>query len=98
MGSRAPITLRSIFHLASVTKPLVATAVMQLVDEGKVDLNAPVIRYLPYFKMNDPRARSTRRVPCNLRVFRVSVVRFCRTSNADPSGRLEHEHLSTVQA
>jgi CubicO group peptidase (beta-lactamase class C family) len=58
LGSSAPITRRSIFHLASVTKPFVATAVMQLVEQGKVDLNAPVTRYLPYFKMNDPRASS----------------------------------------
>jgi CubicO group peptidase (beta-lactamase class C family) len=58
LGSTAPITPRSIFHLASVTKPFVATAVMRLVEQGKVDLNAPAIRYLPYFKMNDPLASS----------------------------------------
>jgi CubicO group peptidase (beta-lactamase class C family) len=57
-GSRAPVTARSIFHLASVTKPFVATAVMQLVDLGKVDLNAPVTRCLPYFRMNHPLASS----------------------------------------
>ncbi len=56
LGSGAPITARSIFHMASVTKPFVATAVMQLVDQGKVDLNAAVTRYLPYFRMNDARA------------------------------------------
>ena len=56
LGSGDPITARSIFHLASVTKPFVATAVLQLVEQGKVDLTAPVTRYLTYFKMNDPRA------------------------------------------
>lgn len=30
-------------------------AVMKLVDEGKVDLDAPVVRYVPDFKMKDGR-------------------------------------------
>jgi CubicO group peptidase (beta-lactamase class C family) len=58
LGSSEPLTARSVFHMASVTKPFVATAVMQLVDQGKVDINTPVTRYLPYFKMNDPLASS----------------------------------------
>jgi CubicO group peptidase (beta-lactamase class C family) len=51
-----PITDSTLFHLASVTKPFVATAVMQLVEEGKVELDQPVTRYVPYFTMKDPRA------------------------------------------
>lgn len=39
----------SIFFLASVTKPIVATAIMQYVDEGRLDLHAPLARYLPGF-------------------------------------------------
>jgi CubicO group peptidase (beta-lactamase class C family) len=58
LGSNDPVTARTIFHLASVTKPFVATAVMQLADQGKVDIDAPVTRYLPYFTMKDPRAAS----------------------------------------
>lgn len=58
LGSDDSVTARTIFHLASVTKPFVATAVMQLADRGKVDIDAPVTRYLPYFKMKDPRAAS----------------------------------------
>jgi CubicO group peptidase (beta-lactamase class C family) len=58
LGSSEPVTARSIFHMASVTKPFVATAVMQLVDQGKVNIEAPVTRYLPYFKMHDPLAPS----------------------------------------
>lgn len=41
----------TVFHLASVTKPFVATAVMQLVEEGKMCLDCPLRRYLPYFSM-----------------------------------------------
>ena len=39
----------SVFFLASVTKPIVATAVMQLVDEGRLDLHAPISRYVPEY-------------------------------------------------
>ena len=49
------VTPQSLFHMASVTKPFVAVAVMQLVEAGLVDLDAPVIRYLPYFEMDDDR-------------------------------------------
>lgn len=40
----------SIFFLASLTKPVVATGVMRLVDGGLVDLHAPIERYVPAFQ------------------------------------------------
>jgi len=49
------ITPQSLFHMASITKPFVATSVMQLVEKGKVDPDAPVVKYLPYFRLNDER-------------------------------------------
>jgi CubicO group peptidase (beta-lactamase class C family) len=39
----------SVFRLASVSKPITATAVMQLVEAGKLDLDTPVQRYAPTF-------------------------------------------------
>jgi CubicO group peptidase (beta-lactamase class C family) len=50
-----PVTPETLFHMASITKPFVATALMQLVERGKVDLDAPVTRYVPYFRLKDPR-------------------------------------------
>jgi CubicO group peptidase (beta-lactamase class C family) len=58
LGKDGPITTRSLFHMASITKPFVATSLMQLVEKSKVDLDAPVIRYLPYFRMADERYRT----------------------------------------
>lgn len=55
LGTNTPITSRSLFHMASVTKTFVATAVMQLVEQGKIDLDAPLTKYLPYFKIDDER-------------------------------------------
>src|SRR5690606_25111670 len=40
----------AIFRLASVTKPFVTAAAMRLVEEGRLDLNAPVTRWLPEFR------------------------------------------------
>ena len=49
-----PITPDTLFHMASITKPFVATAIMQLVEQGKIDLDAPVTRYVQYFRLQDP--------------------------------------------
>ena len=53
-----PVTPETLFHMASITKPFVATSVMQLLEQGKVDLDAPVTKYLPYFQLQDPRYKS----------------------------------------
>jgi len=45
----APMKSDAIFRLASMTKPIVSVAAMMLVEEGKLDLLAPVSRYLPEF-------------------------------------------------
>ncbi|MHC5537453.1 serine hydrolase domain-containing protein [Singulisphaera rosea] len=50
-----PVTADTLFHMASITKPFVATSVMQLVEQGKVQLDAPVRQFLPYFEIKDPR-------------------------------------------
>jgi CubicO group peptidase (beta-lactamase class C family) len=39
----------TIFRLYSMTKPVTAVAVMQLVDKGKLSLDDPVHRYIPEF-------------------------------------------------
>jgi uncharacterized protein YbbC (DUF1343 family)/CubicO group peptidase (beta-lactamase class C family) len=50
---REVMTLDTVFDLASLTKVIVTTtAVMQLVERGKVRLNDPVAKYLPEFAQN----------------------------------------------
>ncbi|BAL23811.1 exo-beta-N-acetylmuramidase NamZ domain-containing protein [Azoarcus sp. KH32C] len=47
---RVPMTEDTIFDLASLTKPIAtATAVMQLVEQGRLELDAPAARYWPAF-------------------------------------------------
>jgi CubicO group peptidase (beta-lactamase class C family) len=43
------------FHIASISKTFSATAVMQLYEKGKIDINKTLITYLPYFKLKDER-------------------------------------------
>ncbi len=42
----------SIYNIASVAKPFVALAIMQLVQEGKLDIKKYVVDYLPDFSVN----------------------------------------------
>jgi len=42
-----PMKTNSIFWIASMSKPVTSVAAMILVDDGKLDLDAPVARYLP---------------------------------------------------
>lgn len=56
LDTQQAVTPDSIFHLASVSKTVVGVAVMQLVEEGKIDLDVPVSDYLPYFTVDDPAA------------------------------------------
>src|SRR6266498_1629286 len=50
------VTPQTPFQIASISKSFTALAVMQLVDAGKLDLDAPVQRYLPVFRVADPDA------------------------------------------
>ncbi|MBN1350614.1 serine hydrolase [candidate division KSB1 bacterium] len=52
-----PVTTKSLFHTASVSKPFLATAIMQLAERGKLNIDDSVVRHLPYFKLNDDRYR-----------------------------------------
>jgi CubicO group peptidase (beta-lactamase class C family) len=51
-GGRA-VTPQTPFIIGSTTKSFTALAVMQLVEAGKVDLDAPIQRYLPNFRVAD---------------------------------------------
>ncbi len=56
VNTGVPVTTSTLFQIGSNTKVYTATLVMQLVDEGLVDLDAPVRKYLPELKLGDPKA------------------------------------------
>lgn len=57
LATQAPLTLDTVFCVQSISKCFVATAVMQLVDRGALDLDDPLTQYLPYLTMADDRYR-----------------------------------------
>jgi CubicO group peptidase (beta-lactamase class C family) len=48
-----PVTADTLFQTGSISKTFTATMVMQLVEQGKVDLDAPVRKYIKDFKLKD---------------------------------------------
>lgn len=44
-----PMSTETVFNLASMTKPIAATAIMMLVEDGKLDLDDPISKYLPEY-------------------------------------------------
>ncbi|WIV58202.1 serine hydrolase domain-containing protein [Amycolatopsis nalaikhensis] len=59
----APITASTRLPIASLSKSMTAFAVLQLVEDGRIALDEPVTRYLPEFRLADPRgARITVRM------------------------------------
>lgn len=48
--NKVPATANTVYRVGSVSKLFTDIAVMQLVEQGKLDLDAPVSRYLPEFK------------------------------------------------
>ena len=46
---KVPLTENTIFRLASLTKPITSAAVLTLVDQGKIELEDMVSKYLPEF-------------------------------------------------
>ncbi len=51
-----PVTEDTLFQIGSITKTYVATAVMRLVEMGKLELDKPIRQYLPEFQLMDETA------------------------------------------
>ncbi len=49
IDAKKPMQVDNLFWIASMSKPMTATALMMLVDEGKVNVDDPVEKYLPEF-------------------------------------------------
>jgi CubicO group peptidase (beta-lactamase class C family) len=54
-----PLTANTPMKLASLSKSFTALAIMQLVDQGKVDLDAPLKQYIPWFQLQDEEAAAS---------------------------------------
>lgn len=54
-----PVKTDTLFQIGSTTKTFTGTTVMRLVEQGKLDLDAPVQTYLPEFQVVDPDVSAT---------------------------------------
>ncbi|MFM2124153.1 MAG: hypothetical protein RL328_604, partial [Acidobacteriota bacterium] len=50
LDTKQPVTMETMFRVASMTKPVTSVALMMMVEEGKVHLDDPISRYIPEFK------------------------------------------------
>ncbi|WP_028546880.1 serine hydrolase domain-containing protein [Paenibacillus taiwanensis] len=55
LKGQVPLTSNTIYGIGSTSKMMLTTAVMKLVDDGKIDLDVPVVKYISEFKMKDDR-------------------------------------------
>ncbi len=54
-----PVVPETLFQIGSVSKVFTTTLLLNLVDEGLLDLDVPVLQYVPELGLTDPRARAT---------------------------------------
>jgi CubicO group peptidase (beta-lactamase class C family) len=51
IAAKIPVSTAHLFEIGSITKSFVALTILQMHEEGKVDLQAPILRYLPWLAM-----------------------------------------------
>ena len=54
VDQKVPVTPENLFQIGSITKSFTALIVLQLQDEGKLELHRPVLEYLPWLPINMP--------------------------------------------
>jgi CubicO group peptidase (beta-lactamase class C family) len=59
LETKQPVVPETIFQIGSISKVFTATLVMTLVNEGKLDLDVPVVTYVPDLPLADDMARRT---------------------------------------
>src|SRR5665213_3354393 len=53
VAAKIPVTTKTRFRVGSVSKPFTAAGLALLVEQGKIDLDAPVQKYIPDFPVKD---------------------------------------------
>jgi len=51
VSAKTPVTTDTLFEIGSIGKSFTSLALLQLRDEGKIDLHEPITRYLPWFQI-----------------------------------------------
>jgi CubicO group peptidase (beta-lactamase class C family) len=59
LAAHAPVTTATLFNIGSISKSFTALSLAQLVDRQRVELDAPIIRYIPDLRLSDPQVAKT---------------------------------------
>jgi CubicO group peptidase (beta-lactamase class C family) len=93
VAAQAPVTTATLFNIGSISKSFTALGVAQLVDQHRVDLDAPVVRYVPDLPLSDPQTTQA----LTLRQLLSHTVAFLLTSNG-PNRYRRPERESSVSS
>ncbi|MDW3650638.1 MAG: serine hydrolase domain-containing protein [Bacteroidia bacterium] len=64
LGQKAPMRVESVLPIGSLTKSMTALALMQLVEKGQLDLDKPIVEYVPEFQTAKPEKSS--KITCRM--------------------------------
>lgn len=92
------VTLDTSFNIASISKPIMGVTLLQLVDQGKLELDRDINTYLP-FKVDNPYMVNEKITLKNLASHSAGIADYydytSYSKNSDPEISLEH-HLRTL--
>ncbi len=54
----SPLTDSTLFFMGNLSEPMIATAILRLTQAGRIRLDDPVVKHLPYFRLGDANYRS----------------------------------------
>ncbi|NDL58895.1 serine hydrolase domain-containing protein [Phytoactinopolyspora mesophila] len=91
-------TTDAVFQIGSITKVWTTSLIMQLVDEGAIDLDAPVRAYVPQFRVADEEASAritVRQLTCHVSGFEGDI--FTETGRGDDAVEKYLDVITGVQ-
>jgi len=90
VATKAPMRKDTLFWIASTGKPFVGTALMMLVDDGKIGLDDPVTKYLPQFSPKIGDREPARPITIRMLLSHTSGLgwNFPLTAGASPLGEV----------
>ncbi|PKM18788.1 MAG: hypothetical protein CVV11_10175 [Gammaproteobacteria bacterium HGW-Gammaproteobacteria-15] len=94
----APVTKDTLFNLASISKPIMGLVLLQLVEQGKLDLEQDINNYLP-FRVDNPHTAEEKITLRHLASHSSGIADFydinSYAENQDPAISLE-QHLTSL--
>ncbi|MEM7040225.1 MAG: serine hydrolase domain-containing protein, partial [Bacteroidota bacterium] len=88
LKTKAPVDAETKFRWASISKPVTALAAMQLVEQGRLDLQQPAMNYFPAFPEKKKGNPTVRQVMCH----QAGINSYCLDANNKPVCRWNLDH------